>query len=139
MIGDYVYVQVSNDNDVVHLDRKCRKGLIIMSLEDLLLEQAAYRVSDVIYIYNNYDFCSYCISDNQMKQIEAMIQNVISNNEILYNELSDSENLGSFGKFLNDLEDKDIRHRMYELTKSNGDCYFEDYNKFEKYILGEKR
>ena len=68
VVGRYVYVSYTPPNGVIHIDKECSEGTVIKPACELYKEKSL-RLS-----YSpNYDFCSKCISDEQMKQIEDSI------------------------------------------------------------------
>lgn len=67
-VGEYVYVSYTAPNGVIHIDRECENKTVMKPARELYKEKAL-PVS-----YNlNYDFCSKCITDEAMKQIEDSI------------------------------------------------------------------
>ena len=125
-LSKYVYIEHSEESDILHADRNCKD-----------LSSAEY--IDTIYLNYNcfHEYCTKCVSDIIAKEIDRLLnrnsQKIKKQNEIentikiedmkvsyyhkekvnLYNYLSNEYDMGTLEVFLSDIDNSQKRRKLY--------------------------
>ena len=65
------------------------------------------------------DYCSQCTKDEDFEEIEDIVR-INGNKRVLYDRLSKDCNLGTFKRFMIDIEDSEKRKAIYDAAQNKG-------------------